>query len=332
MEIPVHVPNSSDRPNRGAPRIAVRAAGASLLLVAVVASVTLLASPAMASMRTQASSGSGWLRFGHFVASAPGVDVQVDGTTIGTGIGFRDVTGYVPVHSGDNTVAVYGASSGVGSTPVATVTADVPAGGAVTVAAFASTGVTTSGTGSVAGGVTLSVFTDNLSPPPAGDAKIRVIHTIPGAPVVDTNLIASGSTTPTAQLSPVGYKQASPYLPAAAGIYQVVVKTTSGATVADGQDWQAIAGAVVTIVIVEAPSGPSLEILSDAAGTSTTPNGAMQTGFGGTAQRTSLLRTAMLPLSGGVIVLLVMAFFLRRSTRRVLVPATVENARAHPRN
>jgi Domain of unknown function (DUF4397) len=328
----VNVPNSSDRPNGAWSRAVFKGGGVSLLLVTVLAGVTLGASPATASMRAQSSSGSGWLRFGHFVASAPPVDVQVDGTTIGTGIGFRDVTGYVPVHSGDNSVAVYATSAGVGSTPVATVTADVPAGGAVTVAAFASTGVTTSGTGSVAGGVTLQVFTDNLSPPPAGDAKIRVIHTIPGAPVVDTDLLASGASTPAVQLSPVGYKQASPYSPVAAGIYQVVVKTTTGTTVTEGQDWQAVAGTVVTVVIVEAPSGPSLEILSDAAGTAGTPNGAMQTGFGGTAQRTGLVRSAMLPVAGALIVLLVLAYFLRRSTRRALVPASVRSAGARRRN
>ncbi len=328
----MNVPNPSDRPNQKGSRAAIGAAGASLLLVGVLAGVTLGASPALALTRSQASSGSGWLRFGHFVASAPPVDVQVDGTTIGTGIGFRGVTGYVPVHSGANTVAVYSASAGVHSTAVATVTADVPAGGAVTVAAFASTGVATSGTGSVAGGVALQVFADNLSPPPAGDAKIRVIHTIPGAPVVDTDLIASGSTTPAVQLSPVGYEQVSPYLPVAAGTYQVLVKTTTGTKVAEGQDWQAVEGTVVTIVIVEAPSGPSLEILSDAAGTSATPNGAMQTGFGGTAPRNGISLWEMLPVAGGLVGLLVLAFFLRRSTRRLLIPAMVESARTSPHN
>jgi hypothetical protein len=258
-------------------------------------------------------SGSGWLRFGHFVASEPPVDVKVDGTLLGSDIAFRDVTGYILVHSGENTVTVTTAVSGPDGTPIATINADVPSGGAITVAAFASTATSTSGGGTVAGGVTLSVFTDNLQSPPAGDAKVRVIHTIPGAPVVDTTL---SSTKPAYDLAPVGYKQASPYVTIAAGTYDVVVSTQSGTKVAEGENWQAVAGRVITIVIVEASSGPTLEILSDAVGSSATPNGAMQTGFGGTAPKTNVALIAMFPVAGALIVLLVLAAFLRRRPGR----------------
>jgi Domain of unknown function (DUF4397) len=290
------------------------------LVVAVLSSVALVGSAAYAST----SSGSGWLRFGHFVANEPPVDVNVDGNTIATDVAFRDVTGYVPVNAGSNTVTISAASAGAGSSPIASITATVPSGGAVTVAAFASTGVTSSSTGSVAGGITLQVFTDDLSAPPAGDAKVRVIHTIPGAPVVTAQLTATAqsSGTPSINLGPVGYKQASPYVALAAGTYQVLIKTSTGTVVTEGQNWQAVAGTVISIVIVEAPTGPSLEILSDAAGASTSPNGAMQTGFGGTAQRGSLARSAILPIAGSLLVVLLFALFLRaRLNRPVLVRA-----------
>jgi Domain of unknown function (DUF4397) len=275
---------------------------------------------ATAATPTGTPAGSGWIRFGHFVSNAAPVNVKVDGTTIGTGIGFHDVTGYVLVHAGSNTLSVYGASSAAGASPIASIDANVPSGGAVTVAAFASTGVTTSGSGSVAGGVALSVFTDNLSAPPSGEAKIRVIHTIPGAPVVDTQLkaLSSGSTTPSVNLSPVGYKQASAYAPADAGKYDVIVKTTGGTVVTQGTDWQAVASTIVTIVILEAPSGPSLEILSDATGAGATPNGAMQTGLGGTAPTTNLAREATVPVAVALIVLLGAACIMWRSSRRTV--------------
>jgi len=277
--------------------------------------VVIVSSMAFASAASAATTpaNSGWLRFGHFVASAPPVDVKADGSVIGTDIGFRDVTGYVLVHAGANTVTISSAAAGPNSAVLASVVANVTDGGAVTVAAFASTSAATSGTGTVAGGIALSVFTDDLSPPPAGDAKIRVIHTIPGAPVVDTSLTAtsSSSATPTVSLSPVGYKQASAYVPIAAGTYNVDVKTSTGSSVTQGDDWLAVAGSVITIVIVEAPSGPTLEILSDAAGTSTTPNGAMETGFGGTAQKSTLARDAMLPVGLALLLLLALAATLR---------------------
>jgi hypothetical protein len=289
-------------------------AGAVFLTVALVGS--------SASAAASTSSTGSWLRFGHFVANEPPVDVNVDGTTIATDVAFRDVTGYVPVHTGSNTVTVSAASAGAGSSPIASIDATVPSSGAVTVAAFASTGVTSSGSGSVAGGITLQVFTDDLSAPPAGYGKVRVIHTIPGAPVVTAQLKATtaGSQTPLVQLSPVGYKQASPYAPIAAGIYDVQIKTSSGTVVTQGQNWQAVAGTVISIVIVEAPSGPSLEILSDAAGAATTPNGAMQTGFGGTASHGGIARSAILPVAGGLLLLLLLTAVLRvRLNRPILV-------------
>jgi hypothetical protein len=281
-----------------------------------------MAFAASAASAATTPANSGWLRFGHFVASAPPVDVKANGTVIGTDIGFRDVTGYVLVPAGTDTVTISSAVAGPNSTVLASVSANVPDGGAVTVAAFASTSATTSSSGTVAGGITLSVFTDDLASPPAGDAKIRVIHTIPGAPIVDTSLTATGSSsaTPTVALSPVGYKQASPYMPIAAGTYTIAVKTSTGTVVTQGNDWQAVAGSVITVVIVEAPSGPTLEILSDAVGTSTTPNGSMQTGFGGTATRPSLVREAMLPVGFALMFLLVFAAVLRVRLNRHLVP------------
>jgi hypothetical protein len=249
--------------------------------------------------------------------------VEVDGITIGTDVAFRDVTGYVLVSAGVHTVTVSSASAVAGAAPLAVVHATVPSGGAVTVAAFASTGVTSSGSGSVAGGITLQVFSDDLTPPASGYAKVRVIHTIPGAPTVTTQLKATtaGSKTPLIHLAPVGYKQASPYVPIVAGTYQVEVRAPNGALVAVGQNWRAFAGTVISIVVVEASSGPTLEILSDAAGTTTTPNGAMQTGFGGTAPRTSLAHEAFVPIAIALLLLLAIAGFLWiRPSRRAFMP------------
>jgi hypothetical protein len=122
-------------------------------------------------------------------------------------------------------------------------------------------------------------------------------------------------------LAPVGYKQVSPYVPIVGGIYQVEVKAPNGAVVAEAHDWSAVAGTVISIVVVEATSGPTLEILSDAAGTSAAPVGAMQTGFGGTAPRTNLARVAMVPVAIALLLLLALAGFLWvRSSRGTVLP------------
>jgi Domain of unknown function (DUF4397) len=281
-----------------------------VVAAAILSSIALGAEPSYAaSMATPA--GSGWIRFGHFVPSAGPVDVKVDSTTIGTDLSFRDVTGYVMVSAGVHTITV---SAATPAEPLIVVGhATVPSGGAVTVAAVSTAASKSSGTGTTAGGIGLQVFTDDLAPPAAGHANVRVIHTILGAPPVTTQLkaVTSGSSTPVVNLDAVGFAQASPYAPVDAGTYQVVVKAPTGAVVADGQDWTVSAGAVVSIVIVEATSGPTLEILSDAAAAGSTPNGAMQTGFGGTAPKPGVENIAMLSAGLALLLLVVLAGYLR---------------------
>jgi hypothetical protein len=285
---------------------------ASLVVVAaaILSSIALGAVPAdAASMATP--SGSGWIRFGHFVPSAGPVDVKVDSTTVGTDLTFRDVTGYVMVSAGVHTITV---SAATAAEPVIVVGhATVPNGGAITVAAVSTTSSKSSGTGTTAGGIGLQVFTDDLAPPAAGHANVRVIHTILGAPPVTTQLkaVSAGSTTPVVNLHAVGFAQASPYVSVDAGTFQVVVKGPNGAVVTQGQNWTVSAGTVVSIVIVEASSGPTLEILSDAAGTGATPNGAMQTGFGGTAPKPAIGNIAMLSAGIALLLLVLLAGYLR---------------------
>jgi hypothetical protein len=136
-----------------APRRPRRTARLAILGFAMLSCVVLTTLPAGAAVSASTPAGKGWIRFAHFVSNAPPVDVKVDGTTIGTDVGFRDVTGYVLISAGVHTIAVFSPTAGAGAAPIVSGQATVPSGGAVTVAAFASTGATSSGSGSVAGGV-----------------------------------------------------------------------------------------------------------------------------------------------------------------------------------
>ena len=73
-------------------------------------------------------------------------------------------------------------------------------------------------------------------------------------------------------------------LPVAAGTYRVVVKAPNGATVVKGNHLRLAAGTVVSMVVVESPSGPTLDVVKDAVATANDPAGGIQTGLGGTAQ------------------------------------------------
>ncbi len=291
-----------------------------LVSVPLLAYVTLAAIPAGAASSSVSSVGNGWIRFAQFVPSAGPVEVKIDGTIIARDLSFRGVTGYAMVSVGVHAVTVM-SSSKTGAAPIATAHAMVPDGGAMTVAAVASTAVKSSAKGSVAGGIVLQMFRDDLSAPAPDHASVRVIHTIPGAPRVNAYLTAAtvSSNERSLVLGPVGYGQASPYESVLAGTYQVEVRALNGATVAVGHNWPVLSGSVVSIVVVETPSGPSLEVLSDAASAATDPSGGMQTGYGGTASRGSLGSAAMLPVGLALLFFVALALFLR--ARRPLSPS-----------
>jgi Domain of unknown function (DUF4397) len=162
----------------------------------------------------------------------------------------------------------------------------VVAGGAETVAAVAgaSTAGATTAADSAGGSLAIQTYTDDLAAPPAGDAEVRVIHTVPGVAQVSAQLTpVAGTVSPVLTVGPVPYGQASSYAPIAAGTYDVNVD--NGTTpLLNGTDWPVAAGTVTSIVIVDTSTGPNLEVLDDAVGATSLPVGGMQTGLGGTAK------------------------------------------------
>jgi MYXO-CTERM domain-containing protein len=262
---------------------------------------------------------TGWIRFGHFVPSQGPVDVMVGTTVLGTDLVFRSVTPYFSVPSGNQTVTVRASGGSASAPPLVVGQADVPPAGAVTAAAVAASDTTSSLHS--AGAIELQMFADDLSAPAPGQAKVRVIHTVPGTATVSAQLTDSVtpaatavSAEPTLTLSPVGYGDASPYEVVAAGTYQLKVGPPGGAPIVTGQNWPIRAGTVSSVVLVASTSGPTVEVLSDAVGTATAPVGSMQTGFGGTAPRPG---TALVPIAAIAALLLFGAALIRR--RRVTV-------------
>jgi hypothetical protein len=299
---------------RGMPKIPAHTWTAWLALgcVVLLSCFALTTLPANAASPKDGPAGGGWIRFAQFVPSAAPVDVKVDGAVIARDLAFRGVTGYLMVSPGVHAIVVVSAQAEEGATPLATGHATVPSGGAITVTAIASTGVTSSAQGSTAGGMALKTFPDDLAAPTPGHANIRVIHTIPGAPRVNAVLTAATRSLDTPLiLGPVGYGQASSYISVAAGMYQLKIKALNGATVATGNNWRVSAGDVVSVVVVETSSGPSLEILSDAASAASDPTGGVQTGFGGTAPRSNFARKALLPVGLALLFFLALAGLLR---------------------
>ena len=264
---------------------------------------------ASAASAGRSANDTGWIRFAAFVSSGRPVDVMVGKTVVGTDLSFRDVTGYIMVPAGMHTVTVLRASDPSAAHAIVVGRARVPRGSAVTVAAVPAIAAKSTESGVEAGGIGLKEFTDSLTAPPAGHAEVRLIHTIPGAPRVTTQLTATSGALATVHLSATGYGQASPYVPVTAGTYRVVVKAPNGATVVKGNHLRLAAGTVVSVVVIESPSGPTLDVVKDAVATADDPAGGMQTGLGGTARppATSVLRTTLLLLAAALVLLAVIA-------------------------
>jgi hypothetical protein len=240
----------------------------------------------LAGNATAAPAGAGWLRVGDFAAAAPAIDEYIDAKLVTANVTFQQVTPYHQVTPGTHAVAIRTAGAPVSAAPITSVTASVPAGGASTVALV-----------NGGSGVVVSVYQDDLSPPPPRNAKVRVVQAVSNVAAVDVFVVPARSTGATSSnvsisttgppaFSAVPLGSASPYADLPAGSYDVEFRA-AGTTqiVLSAHNWPVEAGTVASVVVFSGPQGPTLEVLRDAAGTAAVPQGAMATGGGGMAHR-----------------------------------------------
>ena len=142
------------------------------MLVAVGA--FLVALPAQAT----AAPTTGYLRIGHFVPGVGVAQVDLDGRVLVGALSYQQVTSYVAVPAGSHTLEVTTSASGGTAAHQLSATETVGAGQSVTVLIVASP----------SGAMRASSFVDNLSEPPPGDAKVRVIDTLATVPGLGGNL------------------------------------------------------------------------------------------------------------------------------------------------
>jgi hypothetical protein len=315
MYVVAHPNGTSDRPRRH-----VRAAS---MLAAVSLMLALLC--AAAPRAGAAAPADGWLRVGHFAPGSPATDVYIDGSLISAKLGFEQVTAYARVAPGPHAVALLAAGAAAGSTPMATASPSVTANSAATVAAVSNQN-----------GLSASVYQDDLSAPPAGHAKVRIVHTVGNVPAVDVFVAPAAQTgaapasIQTASAEPVfaglPFGSASPYADVPAGSYDVQLRATgSGQVVLSAHSWPVLAGTVASIVVFSGPQGVTLEVLRDAAGAAAMPAGAMKTGAGGMAHHRGHVTIPVTAL----LILMLVAALLAIWLRRVRPPRT---GRAMPAN
>jgi hypothetical protein len=245
-------------------RSAVTAAAAIVLAGGLVAAA---AAPASA-----ADAGTGWVRVGHFSPNTKAVDVKITALAGGAAlyslddVTYGQVSKYLDMNAGNYVVSMRPATASASSKPMISQSFQVQPGIATTVAAYGSNAH-----------LKTTVFTDNLTAPAAGDARIRLIQASTKHPTVTLTtstgmLLAKDASTGTA----------TDYASVPAGPWTLDV-TGSGAKA--HAPVNLANGTVDTVLVLDnASGGVSLSTIVDSSSVGAQPSGGVQTGGGYLAQ------------------------------------------------
>lgn len=257
--------------------IRFRRAGLAAVAAAVVAGAALLApsaataAPAAAAPNTAvpaAAGDAGWLRLGHFSPDTKAVDVRVAALSGGSvilelsDVGYGDISPYQEMAPGSYTVSMIPSGSQDWSNVAISDTVTITAAGATTLAAYGRTAE-----------LQLKAFTDDLTSPASGTARLRVIQASTITPTVDVK-----TTTGISIASKAREGSATAYAEVPAGLWTLQL---SGANVTNAVDVDVAAGSVTTLFVLDnADGGLTILPVLDSAGAGVVPRGGVQTGGG----------------------------------------------------
>ncbi|OLR91552.1 DUF4397 domain-containing protein [Actinokineospora bangkokensis] len=237
-------------------------------LIPLLAAATLLGA-ASAFLPAAAATGT-YLRLAHLSPDTPDVDVTVtsfarpDWSVKLNGVGYGDISGYQRIEPGNYTVAMRPAGADPASAPVISATLDAGEGNAYTVAGLGKFD-----------GLALKVLADDITLPPSGQARMRVVNAAPDAGELKIDL--SGRTV----LDQAGFGTASDYALIDSGAPRLTVVPASGTSTELPVTIDA--GGVYTVLVLERQGALVAEVKADAKGAEVVPAGGVETGFGGTA-------------------------------------------------
>lgn len=222
------------------------------------------------------------IRLAHFSPDAPEMDVYLVGFDgqeehMLAGLGYGDVSDYASLEPGSYSFLLRPMGAPADSDPAVTASAELEEGATYTFVAMGPMG-----------DMQQALLTDDLSPPPAGEAKVRLLQASSTAGEVDISVV-DGPVL--AQDRP--FTSVTEYAPVPAGAWTVRVTTSNGTELM--RQLPLDAGTVNTLVVFEGDGdGPELTSVLDAMGvdvSSDEPMGAKQamplggvaTGAGGAA-------------------------------------------------
>lgn len=236
------------------------------------ATIGLAATMALSPPAQARSAGYAEVRAAHFSPTTPGVDVYLSSFSGGTatqwlsGVRYGGVSPYRRLSAGLYTIAMRPHGASKASKPMLSWTLDAKPGGAYTVAGI--------GAGAAVRGVVIS---DNLSTPPKGTGRVRVIQASSRAPIV-TVRAASGPVI----ASRARFATTTGYADVKAGKWKLQVQSDGTPALKATGSVDVTSGGVTSVLLLDSKSaGITVRTLLDAAGTATTPKGSVSTGGGG---------------------------------------------------
>jgi hypothetical protein len=220
--------------------------------------------------------GDGWVRVAHLSPDTKSVDVRLTALAGGgliselDGIAYGAVSDYLEVPQGTYVVSMVPTGSPASTAPMVRQSVNILSGQPVTVAAYGRNA-----------DLDTTVFSDDLTPPAAGQARVRVIQASTTAKSVDIATTTGLSVTKNAkQGTATGYASvgAGPWTLSITGDPTTATTTTSQAQI------DLAPGSVATLFVLDtANGGVTVKPVVDSAGVGDLPTGGIQTGGGGTA-------------------------------------------------
>ena len=250
-------------------KLALRSLISAAALVTVVA-IGGIATPALAAPgAAPAATGSvGWLRIAHLSPDTKSVDVRVTALMGGASsydldsVKYGAVSSYKSLPTGVYTIAMVPAGSASSATPMLSASVSVVSGKAATVAAYGPNKK-----------LKLKVFSDDLSTPAAGQARIRLIQASTRVPSIDVKTATGVSIAENAKSG-----TATGYAEVAAGPWAL---TLTGKHVTSIEPVSLANGSVTTLLVLDTTGGGlAVSPIVDSAAVGAAPVGGVQTGGG----------------------------------------------------
>ncbi|MGX7679690.1 DUF4397 domain-containing protein [Jatrophihabitans sp. DSM 45814] len=297
-------------------RLALRGFGVIVAAIGLTAVGTWFSAPTALAEPTS----SAIVRAAHFSPDTPGVDIYLTAfaggkTTLWVpNATYGAVSTYERINPGLYVVSMRAHGAPVSSPPVVSWNLNAQAGQAYTAAAI----------GANASLKTL-VLRDDLSTPPAGMGRVRLVQGASRAP--RASVVAVGGPV---VADNAAFATTTAYATVPAGSWSVRAQSSAAGGPATSASLDVASGTVTSLLLLDAPGGGiTLRTVVDAVGAATTPAGSVPAGAGGTALWSSMLSegsgssvgspslaAGLFALAGACVSLLVVA---RRDRKRQLL-------------